>query len=134
MDDVLDKHPAQKYPVLPAAEQQKFEDAGWMYLKCQNFLASKYNRAPHNLMLFDVTIKSHYMTHVLLQSREENPRSSWCYGGEHLMSDFKKLEALCVKGRTPAETSNLFSLRYGCYWHFSTAEANEAGVSTWITC
>ena len=45
---------------------------------------------PTTATLFDVTIKSHYMAHVILQSREENPRSSWCYGGEHLMADFKK--------------------------------------------
>ena len=84
---------------------------------------------PTTATLFDVTIKSNYMAHVILQSREENPRSSWCYGGEHLMADFKKLESLCTKANKPEATSKIFSFKYACFWHF---QATESGVDTWL--
>ena len=130
MDDVLEAHPPQEFPVLPAQEQKKFEDAGCMYLKCQNYLALQYNAPPENLMLFDVTIKSHYMAHILLQSRDENPRSSWCYSGEHLMSKFKQLESACVNAVSTEMSSNGFTFKYACYQHFQTHEAGVSWVQT----
>ena len=90
MDNILDAYPAEEYPVLPAEAQEAFEEAGWLYLKCQNLWASKYKCPPLNLMLFDVTIKSHYIRHIILMSWEEKPSLSWCYGDELLMADLKK--------------------------------------------
>ena len=112
MDTILDSYPPKLWTKLPADEQQTFEKAGWIYLQAQNYLALTYNAPPFSLQLFNVTPKTHYLAHILLLSREYNPRLGWCYSGEHLMSKFKFLESSCVKGFSPESGGELFIMKY----------------------
>eukprot|EP00973_Karenia_brevis_P044299 6137511-Karenia_brevis.AAC.1 len=92
-DDILKEYPVPENPRLPQEKQQEFEKALFVYLACQNHLASFYNSDEGgNLMMFNVTIKSHMLAHVALLSRNLNPRAAWCYMGEDLMQRTKQLE------------------------------------------
>eukprot|EP00973_Karenia_brevis_P005352 730898-Karenia_brevis.AAC.1 len=126
MDALLDAHPHQVYPALPPAAQSKFAAAGYLYLKCQNFLANHFNTQPVPRMLFNVTVKSHYLVHILLQSKEMNPRSAWCFAGERNMYNCRVLEAACVNGTQYLNSSNDFSRKYAVFMHSKAKMDSES--------
>lgn len=59
-------------------------------------LAHFYNT--RGQLLFNVTIKFHYLVHSAKRSGQLNPRYGWNYGGEDFMKKCKLLMQSCVRG------------------------------------
>ena len=54
-------------------------------------------------LLFNFTIKFHYLAHIAFYSRYFNPRLAWCYSGEDFMQKVKRIVAACA----PATSAQL---------------------------
>ena len=53
------------------------------------------------LLLFNVTIKSHMLLHCVYRSNLIHPKYVWCFGGEAFMKIMKKLHSSCTDGNAP---------------------------------
>ena len=52
-------------------------------------------------LLFNFTIKNHYLLHIALYSRYISPQAAWCYGGEDFMNICKKIVMASQFGSKP---------------------------------
>lgn len=124
MDDILDQYPEDD--VLPREAADEFIAASWGYAQCQNSVASFYN-GTLGLMVFDITIKTHYTLHCAMVARFLNPRKSWNYAGEDFMHKVKILMQSCVTGNTVTACIGKFSSKYAYALHLLLTEF-ELGV------
>ena len=108
MDQILDAYP--DTDVLPGSSSQEFVDASWKYARLQNATADYY--AQQGLMLFDVTIKTHWTCHCAQHAPFLNPRKSWNFAGEDFMHKCKTLMQSCVKGNSIHQSECKFAEKY----------------------
>lgn len=99
MDEILAAYPDRD--VLPPDAADSFVAESWMYLRSQNAAAAHFNTTL-NLLIFDVTIKSHYTAHCALRARFLNPRRSWNYMGEDFMHYCRQMLGQCMQGNDMA--------------------------------
>ncbi len=97
MEDILDEH-QQEY-CLPADAHQCFFDAVFAFLAILTALGNWYHG--QGVLLFNFTIKCHYLVHIAYYSKYYNPRAAWCYSGEDFMQTIRKLVASCQRGTPP---------------------------------
>ena len=95
MNALIDEYPAKEVR-LNGQDYEKFKDMTWTYLRLYSTLASHF--MGRGLLLFDLTIKSHYLAHVMFQAEWLNPRLSWTFAGEDFMHIMKILAQSCVRG------------------------------------
>ncbi len=97
MEELLDN----STPPTPFTTEvhEEFLQAALQFAAFQNALADYYH--PRNLLLFNVTIKTHYLLHIALQSKFVHPRAAWCYRGEDFMRISRRLIASCQHGAKP---------------------------------
>ena len=122
MDELLHAFP--HVDVLPAAVGREFAEHSWLYCRCQNAAADHYNKQ-QQLMIFDVTIKSHYTCHCALDAVFLNPRRGWNFLGEDFMHDCKTMMAACVKGNGMSGASVKFMEKYLYCLHLLFRDCGE---------
>ena len=102
MDAILKEH--KDADALPPAASAEFQDETFKMLGLVKFAARKAVEADPPMRLFNITLKSHYLCHIAVNSRWLNPRLGWCYAGEDLMQKMKKLAATSCKARNHITT------------------------------
>jgi len=122
MDDILDAFP--DVDSLPDGPAHDFSEASWGYALCQCAVADHYNRL-EGMLIFDVTIKTHYMLHQALQAKWFNPRKIWNYAGEDFMHKCKTLLESCVRGTSAPQAQNKFADKYRYALHYMFREFEE---------
>ena len=110
MDEILHAFP--HVDVLPDGLGREFAEQSWLYCRCQNAAADYYNKGEDQLLIFDVTIKTHYTCHCALDAVFLNPRRGWNFLGEDFMKDCKTLMAACMRGNGMAGASVKFMDKY----------------------
>ena len=60
-----------------------------------------FYHAKHHVV-FNMTLKNHYLNHIALMSRYINPSRVWCYSGEDMMDKCKKVVRACLSGTPTA--------------------------------
>ena len=109
MNALIDEYPSKEVTMTPM-DYEKFKDMTWTYLKLYSALAKHF--MTRGLLLFDLTVKSHYLAHVMLQARWLNPRLSWTFAGEDLMHTMKILAQSCVKGTKSPNVASKMLAKY----------------------
>lgn len=84
---------------LTADAAESFNGSCWAIFQLTTSLAHFYHG--RNIMLFNLTIKFHYMLHLGLICRYINPRRTWCYVGEDFMKRMKHLIQASHYGASP---------------------------------
>ena len=95
MNELIDEYPANVFR-FNAQDFAKFKEMTWVYLRLYASLAKTYMQ--QGKLLFDLTVKSHYMAHLMMQCEWLSPRLSWTFAGEDFMHIMKILPQSCVKG------------------------------------
>ena len=90
---------------------REFKDHCFAFLLAFNALANFYSKEVR-VMLFDVTMKAHYLGHIGLLALHINPRLGWAYSGEDMMRHCKQLMSSCVRGTPLALGSEKFGDKY----------------------
>ena len=98
MDQILDEH-HDRFK-LPDAAAADFQKAAFGFVQLTTVLGHHYH--DRHIMLFNFTIKSHYILHLALISRWMNPRRAWCYGGDGMMQVVNKIVQGSLAGSNPA--------------------------------
>eukprot|EP00959_Pyramimonas_sp_CCMP1952_P422499 8850419-Pyramimonas_sp.AAC.1 len=80
---------------LPFASARKFEQLVHDYLALNTFLVNEFKGDD---IVFNSTIKSHYMIHVALMAYFCHPAHAWCFGGESFMKVVKFLVLRNARG------------------------------------
>ena len=109
IDEALDQHP--EADLLPLKSLEDFVENCWLYAKCQNACADHFNTKV-GLMVFDVTIKTHWMLHAALDAHLLDPRRDWNYCGEHFMNVGKVFMQTCAKGNSGSKSMNTLIEKY----------------------
>lgn len=78
---------------------RSFNGSCWVIFQLTTGLANHYHE--RNIMLFNLTIKFHYMLHLGLICKYINPRRTWCYVGEDFMKRLKHLIQASHFGASP---------------------------------
>ena len=132
MDEILATFP--DADVLPKIFADQFNRASWTYARAQNACASFYNEEL-KLMLFDATIKTHWMLHQALTCGFLNPRKSWNFAGEDFMQKIKTLLASCTRGNCAAQ-STVKLVEKWCYgMHHQFLQIEESlFIDEWKKC
>ena len=94
----------------PEEVADEYIDQTFQYLMLFSALGSHYNGI--GWLLFDVTVKTHYLAHAALHSRWLNPRLGWCYGGEDFMHRMQRPISACSAGNQPAKLVHKVMDRY----------------------
>ena len=104
---------------LPNHVATTFRKTGMIFLTIQNALGVHFTSAAGGaLFLFDVTIKSHVLCHLLLLAAFINPRMGWCYAGEDYMQKVKRLASACARGVPAPLVCNKMVSKYRVALHF----------------
>ena len=109
MDEILHTH--SDADVLPVADCNNFVAASWQYARLQSAVADHYNNK-EGLLLFDVTIKTHWTSHCAMEAPFLNPRLSWNYSGEDFMGHCRLLHQTCSKGNDGPGSIKKFAEKY----------------------
>ena len=111
--------------VLPPPYADQFSRASWTYARAQNACADFYNKRL-KLMLFDVTIKTHWTLHQALTCGFLNPRKSWNFAGEDFMHKVKTLLATCTKGNSAAQSTVKLAEKYAYGLHHQFMQIEDS--------
>ena len=94
IEDILDANTGNI--TLPAEDHTRLVEATYAFLNLTVSLGNYYH--PRGVLLFNYTIKFHYLLHIAIGSKRYNPRWAWCYSGEAFMQVMKKVVASCQSG------------------------------------
>ena len=94
MEEILDAHAAE--PVLPRDDVVRFQQAAFRYLQLQTMLAAE--SAAAGALLWQVTVKAHWLAHGALLSGVMNPRLGWTYAGEDFQQRVRAIMQKCLRG------------------------------------
>lgn len=98
MEGILDDYSGEY--VFPAKIADEFFKCTVGFVQLNQSLGHFYH--PKRIVLFNTTIKFHYMVHIGLLAKTMNPRMTWCYSGEDFMKKTKHIIQSCLSGATPA--------------------------------
>ena len=122
MDEILSAHPEKD--VLPPDAATSFIAASWMYLQSQNAAAAHFN-VIRKLMIFDVTIKSHYTAHCARRAHFLNPRRAWNYMGEDFMHYCRQMLGECMQGNDMSRATVKLLEKYVRGIHIDFSRMND---------
>lgn len=108
MDDIIDEHRLDYK--LPLASAQRLEDSAFAFFALQAQL--QRDATQQGLRLYDITIKNHYLAHIVVRAKDLNPRFAWCFSGEDLMKHIKIVLHSCCKGNKTYDATAKFVLKY----------------------
>lgn len=101
-EELLDTpHTSHRLPPAVSEEIKRCLDG---MLSMLSAIRSHYNS--EGRLLFNYTIKHHYLQHVALRISRLTARSSWCYSGENFMHIIKRIVAASVKGCVGVKSVN----------------------------
>jgi hypothetical protein len=104
LDQTLDAH--KDCDVLPTEDAERFKHAGFALNINMNALETYYgNLGINSEFLFNIVPKNHYLAHICLCAGFVNPRMAWCYMGEDMMHQMRRLSSGCVRGNSPQNAS-----------------------------
>jgi len=63
-------------------------------------------------LLFHITIKSHYLLHVVLSAAYVHPKLAWCYGGEHFVGRMRPIIGSCQRGTKASQVAHKVVRKY----------------------
>ena len=107
LEEILDDHAdAHTFPQEVADE---FFKCAWGFVALSSALHQFYKER----VIFNYTIKFHYLLHLGLIGRHINPRLGWCYGGEDFMMKVKKLVQSSYRGSPAHIIPNKILTKYG---------------------
>ena len=107
MNNLIDHYPSQDFK-FSNEDYAQFQEMTWTYLRLYTSLAKTYMQGGY--LLFDVTIKCHYLAHMMMQAEWLNPRLTWTFAGEDFMHFMKLLAQSCVRGtRSPKVAAKILS-------------------------
>ena len=106
---MVDEYPATHFK-FSQEDFGQFRHLTWTYVRVFAALAKTYME--RGQLLFDLTIKSHYMVHVMQQAQWLNPRLSWTFSGEDLMHTMKILAQSCVRGTKASKVAAKMLSKY----------------------
>ena len=109
MNCLIDDYPSSVFK-FQGPDYKKFKDMTWVYVRLFSALARTYME--RGCPLFDVTIKLHYLIHVMLQAEWLNPRLSWTFSGEDFMHIMKILAQSCVRGTKSPQVASKMLAKY----------------------
>ena len=124
MESVLDAHNPVMFPKLPDAAIREFQMNGNNAHTLITSIAHHY-REVESLMLFNTTIKTHYLKHIILRAAYQNPRMGMCYMFEDYMQHMKRMIARCCKVAGPRRLSQRIALRQRLVMHFLSGGSCE---------
>ena len=107
MEDILDAH-AHDYVLGP--DGVVFRDAAYSFAQLCSALSSFFHR--QEIVLFNYTIKFHYLTHLGDIATYVNPRLGWNYQGEDFMHKMKILVQSSHRGNAPHAVVNKVVTKY----------------------
>lgn len=108
IEELLDAHPAEL--VLPPGVGQQFAKACFRYNQLLTAVGSWHHE--RGLVVFNYTIKNHYLCHIGLLANYLNPRIFWNYQGEDFVGRLRKVIAACQQGRPGHRVSAKAVKRY----------------------
>ena len=108
LEQILDENP--DCIRLPPVAATEFEQSAFAFCVVYNALATHHNL--QRKMIFDITVKHHYLLHVAINAKFLNPRKGWCYAGEDFMHTSKEVASSCTRGTPPGLTSKKFLQKY----------------------
>ena len=114
LDEILDCYP--DADVLPDEVARDFVDHSWLYVRCQNAVAAHFNR-DEALMIFDITIKTHWVCHCAQRATHLNPRKGWNFAGEDFMHKCQVLHQSCMRGNSAPQSVVKFAGKYAYALH-----------------
>lgn len=84
---------------LPEEDATKFKDAAYAFVALNSAVGLHFHN--QNVVLFNFTIKMHYLLHLGHVAMYINPRMAWCYMGEDAMHKLRKLVQSSHSGTAP---------------------------------
>jgi len=112
LDDTMDAHKDED--VLPREAAQQFQSAGFALNTCMNSLLEHYaNLGPDSEYLFNIVPENHFLAHLCLMSYYINPRCAWCYMGEDMMHQMRRLSSGVARGNSHKQAGRKLMLWYG---------------------
>ena len=91
LEDMLDEY--RDATVFPPAAGLEFLNTAITYCQAQSRLSNWGGE-----MVFNITMKHHYLVHAASRATFLNPRRVWCFMGEDYMSHVRTLAGSCIKG------------------------------------
>lgn len=117
MEALLDDH-KDSY-TLPPGAADTFAKAANSLVLLQTALGNYFHA--RGILLFNFTIKSHYLLHLGMLCSHINPRAAWCYSGEDLMAKVKGIVQASTRGanatRIPAKVMEKYVRALGLGMH-----------------
>ena len=108
IERIVDEH-IHEY-ALPTAAHEDFLKCVFGFVQVCTFLGHHFHG--QKVVIFNFTIKHHYLCHIALLSKFSNPGRLWCYSGEDLMNKIKEVTHACVHGTAPTQVCPKATKRY----------------------
>ncbi len=105
---------------LPQAAHAEFLSGAHAFLALVTALGNFFH--PRGVLLFNFTIKFHYLVHIAQYSRHFNPRRAWCYSREDFMQRIKRIVGSCQRGTPPPRVCSKAVRKYADGLAFSMIE------------
>ena len=97
MEELVDEN--KEFYKWPQDVAQEFEKCTVTFCKLSTAVGNHLH--VRGIMLFNYTIKYHYLLHIGLLCHHMNPVLAWCYQGEDMMKIVKGLIQSCHNGSAP---------------------------------
>ena len=108
LEDVLEKH-NHEYR-FPLDARTEFKDAAYAVAQLNTSLGAFFH--PQRIVLFNHTIKFHYILHIGHTAEYMNPRLAWRYSGEDLLQRVRQIVQSCHRGSNPGIVPPKVMMKY----------------------
>ena len=95
---------------LPEPAAVEFREACYGFCGLVTLLGQHFHSS--GTLLFNFTIKFHYLLHLGLLAKVINPRLAWCYKGEDFMHVNRRIIGACVRGTPNANVEAKAARKY----------------------
>jgi hypothetical protein len=100
IEAIMDEFVPGEYKLNPR-QYQEFEACVFHFLAICTKLGNHFHNTRPVTLLFNFTIKFHYLIHIAHYSKYWHPRLAWCYAGEDFMARIKKIVQGAHRGTVP---------------------------------
>ena len=108
VDRIMDEQKGEY--ALPDAAAREWKSMVFTFLVMQNALGKWH--AKNKMLLFNITMKSHYFAHMGLNAHHINPRLGYCFQGEDYMAKIKAITAASARGNNVYQVSGKTTAKY----------------------
>ena len=93
-----------------------------LYNACAQWAIRESARTKKTHLLFNITIKCHYLVHLSEQARFIHPAKGWCYQDEDFVGRMKIIAASCMRGSRLAQALHKIMYKYMVAMHIRFSE------------